>query len=35
MVKITEAAVSVIKQEVQELINEGKKPLVRLSMGIG
>ncbi|KAF0815703.1 hypothetical protein KIS4809_5538 [Bacillus sp. ZZV12-4809] len=35
MVKITQAAITKITKEVQDLINEGKKPLIRLSMGIG
>lgn len=35
MIKITQAAIVKIKNEVQDLINEGKKPLIRLSMGIG
>ncbi len=35
MVKFTHAALSVITNEVQDLINEGKKPQIRLSMGIG
>jgi len=35
MVKLTKAAVLEITNEVKDLINEGKKPLIRLSMGIG
>ncbi|MBP2242830.1 hypothetical protein J2Z40_003411 [Cytobacillus eiseniae] len=35
MVKVTHAAISAIKSEVQDVINEGKKPLIRFSMGIG
>jgi hypothetical protein len=35
MVKVTQAAISAIKSEVKDIIDEGKKPLVRLSMGIG
>ena len=35
MVKVTQAAVSVITEEVKDLIEEGNKPLIRLSMGIG
>lgn len=35
MVKVTQAAISIIKEEIQDVINEGKKPLIRLSMGIG
>ncbi len=35
MVKVTHTAISAITSEVQDIINEGKKPLIRLSMGIG
>jgi hypothetical protein len=35
MVKITHAAISKITEEVRDIIEEGKKPLIRLSMGIG
>jgi hypothetical protein len=35
MVKVTHAAISAIKSEVQDVINEGKKPLIRFTMGIG
>ena len=35
MVKITQAAINEITNEVKDLIQEGKKPLIRLSMGIG
>ncbi len=35
MVKVTQAAIVKITKEVQNLIDEGKKPLIRLSMGIG
>lgn len=35
MVKITHAAIAELTKEVQNLIDEGKKPLIRLSMGIG
>ncbi len=35
MVKVTPAAIKSIKKEVQDLIDEGKKPVIRLSMGIG
>ena len=35
MVKVTPAAVAAIKKEVQELIDEGKKPMIRLAMSIG
>lgn len=35
MVKVTEAAISIIKKEVHDLIEKGDTPLIRLSMGIG
>lgn len=35
MVKVTEAAITKIKSEVQDVITEGKKPMIRLTMGIG
>jgi hypothetical protein len=35
MVKATHAAISKITEEVQDVINEGKKPFIRLEMGIG
>lgn len=35
MLKITHAAIAAITNEVQNLIDEGKKPFIRLSMGIG
>ncbi len=35
MVKITQAAISIITEEIQDVINEGKTPFIRLSMGIG
>lgn len=35
MLKVTHAAISAITNEVQDVIDEGKKPLIRLSMGIG
>lgn len=35
MVKITQAAIDKIKKEVQDVIDEGKTPFIRLSMGIG
>ncbi len=35
MVKVTHAAIAKITNEVQDLINEGKKPLIRFAMGIG
>jgi hypothetical protein len=35
MVKVTHAAIVKITKEVQNLIDEGKKPYIRLSMGIG
>ncbi len=35
MVKVTQAAIAKIKSEVQDVIDKGKKPIIRLSMGIG
>ena len=35
MIKITHAAVSEITKEVQDIIDEGKKPMIRLAMSIG
>ncbi len=35
MVKVTPAAISAITTEIQNLIDEDKKPMIRLSMGIG
>jgi hypothetical protein len=35
MVKITQAALLTITKEVQDIIDEGKKPMIRLTMGIG
>jgi len=35
VVKITQAALSQIASEVQAVIDEGKKPMIRLTMGIG
>ncbi|NYE07559.1 hypothetical protein F4694_004370 [Bacillus niacini] len=35
MVKMTPAAIKKITNEVQDIIDEGKIPLIRLSMGIG
>lgn len=35
MVQITQAAITAITSEVKDLLDEGKKPLIRLSMGIG
>lgn len=35
MLKITEAALSTITKELQSNANEGTKPMIRLSMGIG
>ncbi len=35
MVKVTQAAIDKIKSEVQDVIDEGKKPFIRLTMGIG
>lgn len=35
MVKITQAAMKEITSEIQEMMVEGEKPLIRFSMGIG
>lgn len=35
MVQVTKAALTAITNEVKDLLDEGKKPLIRLSMGIG
>lgn len=35
MLKVTHAAISKIIEEVQDVIDEGKKPFIRLAMGIG
>lgn len=35
MLKFTQAALSIITEEVQNNTNEDQKPMVRLSMGIG
>lgn len=35
MVKVTQSAITAITNEVQDIIDEGKKPLIRFSMGIG
>lgn len=35
MVKITQVAINAIKEEVQDIINDGNKPMIRMSMGIG
>ncbi|HYK73430.1 MAG TPA: hypothetical protein VEV44_10000 [Pseudoneobacillus sp.] len=35
MVKVSDAAITALKSELQDLISEGVKPLVRLNMGIG
>lgn len=35
MVKVTEAAIAVITNEVKDIMNEGEKPFIRLTMGIG
>ena len=35
MVKVTHAAISAITSEVQDVIDNDKKPLIRFSMGIG
>lgn len=35
MVKITDSAISEIKNEVSDIIEKGKKPFIRLEMAIG
>jgi hypothetical protein len=35
MVKITPAAITAIKSEIQDILEEGKKPLIRFAMSIG
>lgn len=35
MIKVTQAAITKIKSEVQDVIDEGRKPFIRLEMGIG
>jgi hypothetical protein len=35
MVKVTHAAISAIKSEVKDVIVEGKRPMIRFSMGLG
>ena len=35
MVKVTHAAISAITSEVQDVIDNGYKPLIRFEMGIG
>jgi hypothetical protein len=35
MIKATQAAITQIKSEVEDVINEGKTPFIRLEMGIG
>lgn len=35
MLKVTHAAIAAIASEVQDVIDQGKKPLIRFSMGIG
>jgi hypothetical protein len=35
MIKVTPAAIAAIKKEVQDIIDEGKKPMIRLSLSIG
>ena len=35
MVKLTTAAISQITEEVQDIIDEGKKPMIRLGLSIG
>ncbi len=35
MIKITDAAITKIKKELKDVLNEGKTPFIRLTMGIG
>jgi hypothetical protein len=35
MAKVTPAALAEIKKEVQDIIEEGKTPMIRLAMSIG
>jgi hypothetical protein len=35
MIKVTPAAITAIKKEVKDIIDEGKIPLIRLAMSIG
>lgn len=35
MVKVTNAAIVAIKNEVQDVIDEGRKPLIRFTMLVG
>ncbi len=35
MVKVTQAAIDVIRSQVKDVIESGKKPFIRLEMGIG
>ena len=35
MIKVTPAAITAIKKEVQDIIDDGKKPSIRLAMNIG
>ncbi len=35
MVKVTHTAISAIKNDYQDVLNEGKKTLIRFSIGIG
>jgi hypothetical protein len=35
LLKVTYAAIEKIKNEVQDVIDEGKQPFIRLQMGIG
>lgn len=35
MVKVTHAAISAITKEAQDIIDEGRKPLIRFSMAVG
>jgi hypothetical protein len=35
MVKVTQSAIDVIRSQVIDVIEQGKKPFIRLEMGIG
>lgn len=35
MVEVTKTALSVITKEVQDIFDQGKKPFIRITMGIG
>lgn len=35
MVKVTQSAIEVIRSQVKDVIEQGKKPFIRLEMGIG